>query len=147
MRYNIFLLTKQRVIQMNEKILEIREADFIYESGSYYPQSMEGFIVVTENQEIQLGISSGQSCCEQYGYFMTNDNIEDFVGATIREIRLTNTLLEVEDFNKEYSGDVMFVNIETNKGTLQFVAYNDHNGYYGHDALVVSRQLHHKECL
>lgn len=44
-------------------------------------------------------------------------------------------------------GGVMFVNILTDKGILQFVAYNCHNGYYGHEATVKSTQLEHSECL
>ena len=28
----------------------------------------------------------------------------------------------------------MFVNINTSNGLLQFAAYNNHNGYYGHNA-------------
>lgn len=134
---------------MNEKILEIVETGFDFEndSNSWYTQGMDGFRILTDKQEILLGINGSQSCCESFGYFMTNDNVEEFLGASIHEIRLTNTLLEVENFDKKYSGDVMFVNIETNRGTLQFVAYNDHNGYYGHDAVVVSKQLNHQECL
>lgn len=34
---------------------------------------------------------------------------------------------------------VMFINIETTKGFLQFVVYNEHNGYYGHSVLLVSK--------
>lgn len=30
---------------------------------------------------------------------------------------------------------------------MQFVAYNAHNGYYGHQARVVSKQLKHEVCL
>ena len=41
----------------------------------------------------------------------------------------------------------MFVNLETNKGTLQFVAYNEHSGYYGHEAKVQCTQLMHSETL
>ncbi len=41
----------------------------------------------------------------------------------------------------------MFVNLETNVGLLQFVAYNSHNGYYGHDAVLVSKQLNLTEAL
>lgn len=134
---------------MNEKILEIVEAEFMFteEDNSWYSQHMEGFRIVTDKQEILLGINSCQSCCESFGYFMTNDKIKDFIGATILEIRLTDTLLKVKKFKKEHSGNVMFVNIETDRGTLQFVAYNDHNGYYGHDAVVLSKQLKHQENL
>lgn len=125
-----------------EKILTIDETVFSHSNGN-----MEGYKVTTNKQQILVGIRSGQSCCEDFGYFMTNDNTEDFIGATLRDVRLTNTLLQVTDFNKEYSGNVMFVNFETNKGTLQFVAYNDHNGYYGHEAVVVSTQLEYTDVL
>lgn len=37
------------------------------------------------------------------------------------------------------AGSAMFINVETTKGLLQFVAYNEHNGYYGHDVLLVSK--------
>ena len=41
----------------------------------------------------------------------------------------------------------MFVDIVTDRGVLQFVAYNIHNGYYGHEAKVISTQLEHNETL
>ncbi|MEL3959481.1 hypothetical protein NST17_20225 [Caldifermentibacillus hisashii] len=41
----------------------------------------------------------------------------------------------------------MFVDIITSNGTLQFVAYNEHNGYYGHEAKVISTQIEHSEFL
>lgn len=134
---------------INEKIVDIVEADFVFteEDNKWYKQHMEGFKIVTNEQEILLGINGSQACCENFGYFMTNDNIKEFIGATIREIHLTDTLLKVKKFKKEHAGNIMFVNIETDKGTLQFVAYNDHNGYYGHDAIVLSKQLKHQENL
>lgn len=128
---------------MSEKILKIEEVEFDQKRYS----SMEGFKVTTDKQEILVGISAYQSCCEHFGYFMTNDNIKEFIGADLITIRITDDLLKVEDFDKEYSGNVMFVNFETSQGTLQFVAYNDHNGYYGHEAVVVSEQLDHTEVL
>lgn len=33
----------------------------------------------------------------------------------------------------------MFINVETTNGLLQFVAYNEHNGYYGHEVKLVSK--------
>jgi hypothetical protein len=124
--------------KLNEKIISIKES---------CNNDQEGFEIVTSKQKIFLGIDSGQSCCEQFGYFMTNDNIDEFVGSKLLEIKLTDTLLKVENFDKEYSGNIMFVNIETSKGTLQFVAYNDHNGYYSHEATIISTILNHSEYL
>lgn len=130
--------TKKRELMMTETILKIEEVEF---------DNKEGFAIVTDKQKIVMGISSNQSCCENFGYFWTNDSVENFVGAKLLNVSLTDTLLKTESFDKEYAGDVMFVNFETNKGTLQFVAYNEHNGYYGHEAVVVSTQLDHTEYL
>jgi tRNA(Ile2) C34 agmatinyltransferase TiaS len=53
----------------------------------------------------------------------------------------------IDPKSADFEGGVMFVNIETNEGTLQFVAYNEHNGYYGHIAKVQSMQLSHEVVL
>ena len=37
------------------------------------------------------------------------------------------------------AGSAMFINVETTKGLLQFAAYNEHNGYYGHGVKLVSK--------
>ena len=39
------------------------------------------------------------------------------------------------DISVSYGG-IMFVNFVTSKGVMQFVLYNEHNGYYGHDVHV-----------
>lgn len=124
-----------------EKILKIEETNF---------DGKCGFIITTDKQIVKLGIDDYQSCCENYGYFMSEDNLEDFIGAELLDIKITDTLLKPNneiDVNDIYEGDVMFVNIETNKGLLQFVAYNEHNGYYGHDACVISKQLNYDTVL
>ena len=95
------------------------------------------------------------ACCEKWGHFWCNDNPQDFIGAELRTVSLTDTALneaqmKANDLNpndKWFEGGVMFVNLETDKGTLQFVAYNEHNGYYGHEAKVQCTQLTHAETL
>jgi hypothetical protein len=106
----------------------------------------EGYIVLTNKQSIKLLIDNQRSCCEEWGYFWTNENLKDFIGADLLDVKITDTALN-SDIPDVYEGGVMFVNLETNKGTLQFVAYNSHNGYYGHYAKVVSEQLNHSERL
>ena len=113
---------------------------------------MDGYEVTTSEQSIKLLIGSDQSCCENWGYFWCNDNPQEFVGAEVRGVSLTDTaldtkILEKNDAHEVYDGGVMFVNIETDRGVLQFVAYNSHNGYYGHEAKVECRQLKHSESL
>jgi len=128
-----------------EKILSIQETTF--GTGGY--STYEGYLVTTDKQAIKLGISDGQSCCENSGYFISEDNLQDFIGSNLLSISIADALLKSGDFdvNDMYEGGVMFVNINTSNGLLQFVAYNQHNGYYGHEAVVVSEQLNHSESL
>lgn len=133
-----------------EKIIEIKD----YEAKEGYI-NVAGFEVVTDKQSIKLYIDNESSCCEEWGYFWCNDNPQDFIGAELRTVSLTDTALneaqmKANNLNpneKWFQGSVMFVNLETDKGMLQFVAYNEHNGYYGHEAKVQCTQLTHAETL
>ncbi|PFZ08433.1 hypothetical protein COL60_16535 [Bacillus pseudomycoides] len=117
--------------------------------------SMSGYAIATNEQVIKLLIDDDQSCCENWGYFMSEDDFNDFIGAELIDVKITDTelkegLLKKHDLDIEdeyFEGDVMFVDIITSKGTLQFVAYNEHNGYYGHEARVISKQINHDEVL
>ena len=118
-----------------ETILKIEETTF---------DGKDGFIITTSDQQIKLGIQNGYACCENWGYFMSEDDTSYFIGSKLIDLKITDTLLKSNndfDLDNIYEGDVLFVNIETDKGLLQFVAYNAHNGYYGHEACVVSTQL------
>ena len=134
---------------MNKEIIKSIE-ELSQEELSQY--GMEGFKITTNNQEIFAGISSGQSCCEDYGYLISHDDFEDFKGAELLNICLTDTLLKSKSFsssdipNLDYGGTI-FCNFETSKGTLQFIAYNAHNGYYGHTVMIKSNQLNFKDSI
>lgn len=102
---------------------------------------MDGYEVVTDGDaDIHVMISNGQSCCECWGYFTSEDDLTQFIGAELREVNLVDTALdvrrikEVDDYLKE--DDIQFVNFETNKGMFQLAVYNMHNGYYGHNIVV-----------
>lgn len=130
-----------------DKILRIEENTFTLEKDSY---AYDGFEIVTEDQTIRIGIENGQSCCEQWGCVITNDDTVEFIGATILGVSLTDKNMynkQIEALEYIDAGGVMFVNIETDKGLLQFCAYNSHNGYYGHDAVLISKQLNHEITL
>ena len=133
-----------------ETILRIEE---VTEGKSY--STMSGYRVVTEQQDITLLIDDNQNCCEQWGYFWCNDDPDEFIGAklldvTVSDTELNEAMMESDgiDLNsKWFEGGIMFVNLETDRGTLQFVAYNEHNGYYGHEAKVSCKQLDYAEYL
>jgi len=130
-----------------EKIIKIEETTFKKSNKDY--NDYDGFVINTDKQVIKLGIGNGQSCCENWGYFMTQDDLSDFIGADLISIVLTDTALNTAMLygNHITTGDCMFVNINTSNGLLQFVAYNEHNGYYGHEAIVISETLNHTEYL
>lgn len=132
-----------------ENILRVEEGIFKKDEKDY--NTYEGYMVVTDKQTIKIGISTGQSCCENSGYLTTNDTLDEFSGAKLLGIKIVDVALnskKVEDIISGIdSGDTMFVNIETSNGLLQIVAYNQHNGYYGHNAVVISTQLNHEETL
>ena len=137
-----------------------------YEAKTGHYGREAGFQIVTDRQTITLAIDDESSCCESWGYFLTEDDTEKFIGSELRGVSITDTNRSHRTFiaynapdypaygspedeaNEDLdSGDVMFVDIETSRGVLQFVAYNAHNGYYGHEARVSSEQLTHVVCL
>ncbi len=110
--------------------------------------SYDGFKVKTNKQEIYMVINNGQSCCEDWGSIIVNDDDKYFLGAELTSIEKVDDSLNPNKISSN-SGDeywsneknIMFININTNKGTLQLAVYNQHNGYYSHDVLFVSNQL------
>ena len=146
--------------RQNEVILSIEEIENVNLKGEKDDEHgwdrHDGFKITTTEQEILLLISSYQSCCESWGYFMSEDDLDKFLAADLVGIEVTDTnrshrhvftegFAEIKGDGREPihldSGDVMFVDIKTSVGTLQFTAYNAHNGYYGHSAHIVSLQL------
>jgi hypothetical protein len=139
-----------------ERILRIEEVSNFCPKGAESYSSHDGFQIITDKQTITLSIDNGQSCCESWGYFLTEDDTARFCGAELRDIAITDKNRSARQFGYRYEdtdddksfmlydGDVMFVDIKTSEGILQFVAYNAHNGYYGHTAIVSSSQLSEK---
>jgi hypothetical protein len=101
---------------------------------------MDGYKVETENHVIHVLIDNGQSCCESWGYFESEDDLQAFVGAELKEINLTDKALNQQKFEQsgyyEDSGGIQFVDFVTDKGTFQLAVYNAHNGYYGHGIVI-----------
>lgn len=128
-----------------ENIVEIKKLEV---SRGFF-EEYSGFEVVTSKQSIKLLIDNRQQCCEQWGYFWCNDDPQSFIGAELLSVNITDDALnqaqmkvhDLDSNKKWFEGGVMFVNLKTNKGILQFVAYNEHNGYYSHRAKVECEQL------
>lgn len=133
---------------MSEKILKIDIIkDFAYEYSS-----MDGFKVITDKQEILILICNSENCCENSGYFQTNDSTSEFIGADLFEMKLTDICLNAQLMKQKFEygldeGGIQFVDLITSKGILQFAVYNEHNGYYGHNILIKSNTLNHEKVL
>lgn len=103
----------------------------------------DGWVIVTSQQTIKIGISDGQSCCESFGCIVSHDDVSEFIGANLRSVSVVDTALNARVIEAtEYldEGGAMFVNLDTSRGKLQFAAYNCHNGYYGHEAVLISKE-------
>jgi hypothetical protein len=144
----------KKKVKMNEVIVAIHEdVTFAHTRVSEpytYKHDFDGYAIETNERIIKVGVENGQSCCEDWGYLTTNDTLQEFVGAKLLGIKLVDTALKVEPINEKnfYEASTMFVNFETDRGTMQLVAYNDHNGYYGHDAVVlIGDSVFHREVL
>ena len=101
--------------------------------------NFEGYRINTDNSEIVVLIEDGTQCCESAGYFSSNDDLSDFIGADLQNVILTDKELNsivIEKVKELYEPEIQFVNFETNKGNYQLTVYNAHNGYYSHDILI-----------
>lgn len=107
----------------------------------------DGFVITFDNDTtLSLVVSSYQSCCENYGAVTTEENLQDYVGAEYiqhdivdQELAVNSNIIadsNIYDIPSLDAGDIIFLNVQTDKGTLQFSVYNSHNGYYGHSAYV-----------
>lgn len=123
--------------------MSIEQGDFIIKTSYGYNELFDGFYIKTSEQVIKVGISSNQSCCENFGCLVSEDNPSDFVGALLRSVAIVDMALNqriLDETNSLDEGGALFVNFNTSKGLFQIVAYNAHNGYYGHHAVLVSKQ-------
>lgn len=123
-----------------EKIIQITSNGFKTDKGSY-----DGYVITTDKQDIKIGITDSSNCCEQWGYFASEDNLEDFIGSDLLKIEMVDSAINIQKLEEESKyltvEECIFVNIYTSKGLLQLAVYNRHNGYYSHGVVIISEQL------
>jgi hypothetical protein len=124
------------------KIKSIRKETFSQSDWEAY----DGYVIECENDIVKIGIDNNQSCCENWGYMSSNDeDLDYYVGADLLSVRvvdenlLKTKILEEGDIFSE-GGGIMFVDVDTTRGVFQIAMYNDHDGYYGHDAVVITKE-------
>lgn len=82
--------------------------------------------VFTDGTKMKL-FDDGQSCCESR-YMRTDDNLADYIGATLLEAEVKDAP-DVEDDGEVH--EVQFLEVKTSKGCFTMASHNEHNGYYG----------------
>lgn len=101
-----------------------------------------GIEVQTNQQSIQVWINSQQYCCENYDVVLVTpdkvidpENLNDY---EITHIGWGNNIHPDYKWalknNTSFRDDDYYaiVNIETQKGLIQIIAFNHHNGFYPH---------------
>lgn len=99
----------------------------------------DGYKITTTEHEYFILISNMQNCCEDWGYMVSEDDFDSFIGKTLVSVELTNMALDKKVVEKLYCDDdqIQFVDFKMSNGSLlQFAVYNAHNGYYGHPIIV-----------
>lgn len=93
--------------------------------------------IVLNEEDLRLGFDDGdkvmiwddgQSCCE-HRYMRTDDDLNDFVGAIIRDYEVAD-VSHGDEQNCDVH-EIQFFRIHTDKGIATFACHNEHNGYYG----------------
>lgn len=128
------------------------EVTIEYHSMAGDRQTIEKILKITKSGTIYLRSKNckdairfrknGQNCCENWGYLSSEDDFGSFIGSELKNVYVTDTELGIIASNMKEdldAGSAMFINVETTNGLLQFVAYNEHNGYYGHEVKLVSK--------
>ena len=81
-----------------------------------------------ENGSKMKLFDDGQSCCESR-YMNTDDNLADFIGASLQGAEVRAAEAEIGDYGDAKESE--FLIVSTSIGQFTVVNYNEHNGYYG----------------
>ena len=127
-----FFLKTDWHINLKEKIMQ-KEIIFkieeffdreVFSNTTQLIETFDGFSIITNRQEIILAISNKQQCCEDAGYFMTNDNVEDFLNSELLSIdfvdgelkthtmKTTETITYQDGHNHSFEREGYFVDIK-----------------------------------
>lgn len=125
--------------------------DFSVKDKTYdHPRHYTGVhITLSDGREIKFGISTQQNCCENWNYLHSTDAASDYIGAEYIGLTEKDTWPASipEKINGNDSGGFQAIDIQTNKGVLQFVVYNEHNGFYSHAVVTVVGDEITETCL
>lgn len=133
---------------MNKKLFKDTNKEIIAKIVKVDDDTNLGYEIHTDKQVVTMFISNQGDCCESWGVITTEDTLSDFIGAELLTLSTVdyeykNHPLTKDDgfWGSEDGGGCIFIDVNTSKGKLQFVLYNQHNGYYGHSVTIRSNQF------
>jgi len=97
-------------------------------------------ITLDDGRHVKFGISDVQHCCEEWDYLHPADDYSEYIGAEYLGLHEIDTWPESSRNSRPMHWDesgFQAIEVMTSKGPLQFVVYNNHNGYYSHAVLTV----------
>lgn len=98
-------------------------------AGAVLDKADDGEVRLTFTDGSVLSLAdAGRSCCESR-YVTTEDDLSRLAGEVLADV----SIAEAPDMPDEHGEphEVQFLNVQTDKGRVQFVTHNKHNGYYG----------------
>lgn len=117
---------------MKEKIIKIEEIH----------DRFIGYLIQTNLYSYEVKIDGDANCCEEFGYVSSFDDVNEFLNAqllSVEIVNMKNDKLKIKSHIESH--ECKFVNFETNKGLFQLAVYNSHNGYYGHNVIIVIKNV------
>jgi len=102
-----------------------REIAAIKLDKSAYPDGVL-FLRFTDGAGVKI-YDDGRSCCEER-YMHTDDELGDFIGATLLGAEIKSAPTQQGDWETH---EMQFLHVTTSKGIFTVETHNKHNGYYG----------------
>lgn len=111
-----------------ERIRYVDDHDDLYEGYE---------LKVGADEYVRVMIENSHLCCERWGVRVSCPNaavLADYVGERITDIRWApSPKVGAQDFTDFYEAPV---EIQTTRGLLRIVPWNEHEGYYSHLVLL-----------
>lgn len=145
---------------MTKRTVVAIDSNAAIKAPNEYGETVDGVrIILSDGSTIEFGIEMGQSCCEHYDFLSSPDDASEFIGAEFLGLVERDTwpdTIPIDSGIQSYSnpavvdcdsGGFQAIDVNTSKGTMQFVVYNAHNGYYSHATVLIGEGINKTEYL
>lgn len=109
--------------------------------------SWDGYkITFVGGEHLNIKLSNGQCCCENWGVSIVEPNNELNESNTWINKQINQMTIELSNNDDDNNESSLNIKVEfiTNDGKFTIILYNEHNGYYSHDYFIETTKLHMK---